>query len=108
VEVTLSLYPSALKPSECTTTPPSISSFMRKRKCSKENRKSFVYLLVTNTMTKKLLRVIFFTVNWNLLCSLVFPHKFQLHCKNNNQKLVYFHTKKRTRHIYTKIRTKIY
>jgi hypothetical protein len=31
-----------------------------------------------------------------------------IHCKNNNQKLVYFHTKKRTRHIYTKIRTKIY
>ncbi len=30
-----------------------------------------VYLLVTNTMTKKLLRVIFFTVNWNLLCSLL-------------------------------------
>jgi hypothetical protein len=24
---------------------------------------------------------------------------FRLHCKNNNQKLVYFHTKKRTRHI---------
>jgi hypothetical protein len=31
--------PSALKPSECTTTPPSISSFMCERKCSKENRK---------------------------------------------------------------------
>jgi hypothetical protein len=50
--------PSALKPSECTTTP-STFSFMRKRKCSMENRKSFVYLLVTNTNTKKLLRVIF-------------------------------------------------
>jgi hypothetical protein len=50
--------PSALKPSECTTTP-STFSFMRKRKCSMENRKSVVYLLVTNTMTKKLLSVIF-------------------------------------------------
>ncbi len=50
--------PSALKPSECTTTPSTFSS-MRKRKCSNENRKSVVYLLVTNTMTKKLLRVIF-------------------------------------------------
>jgi hypothetical protein len=46
------------KPSECTTTP-STFSFMRKRKCSMENRKSVVYLLDTNTMTKKLLRVIF-------------------------------------------------
>jgi hypothetical protein len=30
--------PSAMKPSECTTTP-STFSFMRKRKCSMENRK---------------------------------------------------------------------
>ncbi len=61
--------PSALKPSECTTTP-STFSFMRKRKCSMENRKSFVYLLVTNTMTKKPAKGNFFIVNWSLLCSL--------------------------------------